>query len=184
MRIKTLATIAVFALATSAYAGFAESEPNDTAPLADPIALTCNPPSADIGFGVLVNPAGGGGDVDLYSVFVPSGCILTAITTPYGGIPGNLNVPDTLLAVLTPGGGGVIVENDDAGSDSPAAGIARGSAVRFYNAGASDTFLLRVRGFGTIPSEGPYALTVSLFPEPATIGLLLGGLAMAARRRK
>jgi len=184
MRFKTLTTIAVLALATSAYAGFAESEPNDTTPLADPIALTCNPASADIGFGSLV-PVPGGQDVDIYSVFIPSGCILTAITTPYSV---NFSTPDTLLAVLSPGGA-VIIENDDAGTDGVGAGgvgPVRGSAVRYQNTGVGDTYYLRVRGFqgGPQPGIGDYALTVSMFPEPATIGLLLGGLAMAARRRK
>jgi hypothetical protein len=180
MRIKVTAAIAVLAFASSAFAVFNESEPNDTILTADPIALTCSPASADIGFGALV-PA----DHDIYSVFVPSGCILTAITTPYGSLPGNFSSPDTLLAVLNPGGA-LIIENDDAGTDGVGGGgvgPVRGSAVRYLNTGPDDTYYLRVRGF-LENQTGPYALTVSLFPEPATIGLLLGGLAFAARRRK
>lgn len=183
MRIKTLSAVAILAIASNAFAVFNESEPNDTTGTADPIALTCNPPSADIGFGELT--AAGAPGQDIYSVFIPSGCILTAITTPYSV---NFSVPDTLLAVLDPGGA-LIIENDDAGTDGVGGGgvgPVRGSAVRYQNTGPGATYFLRVRGFvgGPQPGVGNYALTVSMFPEPATIGLLLGGLALAARRRK
>jgi len=179
MRIRLIAASAVLALASNAFAVYYETEPNDTIATATPIFLTCNPPSADIGFGTLAP-----GDVDIYAIHIPRNCILTGITTPFGSIPANFSSPDTLLGVLSPGGA-LIIENDDAGTDAiggAGVGPVRGSAVRYMNTGPDDVYYLRVRGF-LDQASGPYALTVSLFPEPATIGLVLGGLAMLARRR-
>jgi hypothetical protein len=179
MRIRLIAASAVLALASNAFAVYYETEPNDTIATATPIFLTCAPPSAEIAFGTLAP-----GDVDFYAIHIPRNCILSAITTPFGTIPANFSAPDTLLGVVSPGGA-LIIEDDDSGTDGiGAAGVGpvRGSAVRYMNTGADDVYYLRVRGFLNQQS-GPYALTVSLFPEPATMGLVLGGLALIARRR-
>lgn len=177
---KTLASILVLALAGSAFGAFFESEPNDTIGTADDLTyIPCNL-NADVGLGSLVP-----GDGDHYAVFLPNGCILTAITTPLTSLPGNFGTPDTLLAVLNPVGA-LIIESDDAGTDGVGAGAVgpvRGSAIRYMNTGPDAVYYLRVRGF-LDNQTGDYALTLSLIPEPATMGLLLGGLALLARKRR
>ncbi len=177
---KAIASILVLTLAGSAFGAFFESEPNDTIATADDLTyIPCNL-NADVGLGRLVP-----GDRDHYAVFLPSGCILTAITTPLSTLPADFATPDTLLAVLNPVGG-LIVENDDAGSDAVGGGLVgpvRGSAIRYMNTGPDAVYYLRVRGF-LDNQTGDYALTLSLIPEPATMGLLLGGLALLARKRR
>ena len=183
MRSLKLAVAIALVASTSAFGAFAESEPNNTAATADPIVLPGGCLAADVGLATL---AVGGGDVDYYSVVVPQGCILTAITTPMDVYPAD---PDTILAIMSPADA-LILENDDATTSNNAnnggsAGVGRGSAIRFLNNGATNTYFLRVRGFdATAGSQGQYALTVSLVPEPTTLALLsIGALALIRRRK-
>lgn len=202
MRIAAIIATLSFALASPAQAVFVgfDSGANDTPVGANPLIsddFDFNVPlcdlSADVGLGGL---AAGGGDVDMYSVLLPNGCILTAITTPIGVFGSS---PDTMLGLID--SFGLANVDDDAGDDWDSAGglITRGSAVRYQNtSGGPMTVYLAVTGyydpnfdgidddFGSPHTEaGPYLLTVSVVPEPTTIGLLLGGLVLvAARRRK
>ncbi|RIK68793.1 MAG: hypothetical protein DCC65_01285 [Planctomycetota bacterium] len=136
--------------------------------------------SADVGLGSLA-----AGDVDFYSVFVPEGCIVTAITTPLTPFG---NVPDTLLGAFDPGLA-LLAGSDDAGSDGNSAGPVRGSAVRFLSL-VTGTYYLGVSGFpdfgftGDHSEGGDYLLTVSITPEPSTLGLLAIGALALIRRRK
>jgi hypothetical protein len=137
-------------------------------------------PAADIGLGSL---AAGGGDVDYYSIFLPAGCNLTAITTPYGA---QFSAPDTVMAIFAPGGAQLTFNDDSGASPEDWAGgvntTVRGSAGRVLTPVAG-IYTIGVAGFDATVS-GPYALTVSVFPEPATIGMLLAGVVLVARRRR
>ncbi len=132
----------------------------------------------------------GGGDVDFYSVFMNAGDILSAFTTPFAGLPGDLGLPDTLLGVFD-SSGTLIAFNDDAGSDFLAGGApsARGSAIR-YLATTPGLYHIAVTGLGDDGFAGAhlegglYGLTASLIPEPSTAGLVAIGLVGFARRRR
>lgn len=193
MRTTALVTAIVLAATTSANAVFVgfDTVANNTLATAQPLvsstadwnAGSCAL-SADVGIGSLA-----AGDVDFFSLTIPNGCILTAITTPLEVFPA---VPDTILGVWD--SLGFVDDNDDAGSDSDfggPTGPTRGSAVRYNNnSGVAQTISLAVSGFpdfgytGAHQEGGAYLLTISLVPEPATLGLLLGGLLVFARRRK
>lgn len=194
MRITALITAVVLMAATSANAVFVgfDGAGNNTQATAQ--VLVSNTAdwndagcalSADVGIGSLA----AGGDVDFYKLMIPNGCVLTAITTPLSGFPSS---PDTLLGVWD--GAGFVNGSDDAGGDGDSGGPVgptRGSAIRYNNnSGVAQMVWLSVSGFpdfgwtGAHGEVGDYLLTVSLTPEPATLGLLLGGLVFFARRRK
>jgi hypothetical protein len=171
--------------ANAAFIGFDVGANNTTAtanPLISDDADFNNPVcalSADVGIGSLAV-----GDVDFYSVLVPAGCVLTATTTPLSPFG---SVPDTLLGVFNPA---LLAFNDDAGTNVNGVGANRGSTIRLLST-VTQVYQLGVTGFldpnfdGVGHTQaGQYLLTVSVFPEPGTIGLLLGGLLLVARRRK
>lgn len=189
MRITALITalvLLVVAPANAIFVGF-DTGANNTIAGANPLvssnadwnAGNCNV-SADVGLGSLA-----AGDVDVFSVVLPAGCVLTAITTPLSPFG---TTPDTLLRI-TKAAGVTLVANDDAGSDGNSAGPVRGSAVR-YLADESVTYYIWVSGFpdfgwtGSHVEAGNYALTVSVVPEPATLALLAGGALCLLRRRR
>lgn len=194
MRITALVTALVLLAASSANAVFVgfDTAGNGTQATADPLVSntldwdgsSCAL-SADVGMGSLA-----AGDVDFYSITIPNGCILTAITTPLEVYP---SVPDTLLGMWD--SLGFVNGDDDAGADGDTAsgpvGPTRGSAVRYLNnSGGAETHYLAVTGYpdfsfdGSHSDAGAYLLTISVVPEPATIGLLaIGALAMIRRRK-
>lgn len=194
MRITALITGIVLMAATSANAVFVGFDTGGNQTLATADVLVSNTAdwndgscalSADVGMASL-----SAGDVDFYKLTIPAGCILTAITTPLDVFPSS---PDTIMGVWD--SLGLANDNDDAGDDAAwstgPAGPTRGSAVRYANdSGAAQMVWLSVTGFadfgytGNHTESGAYLLTVSLTPEPATLGLLLGGLVFFARRRK
>lgn len=193
MRLAKIASI-IALVAAPAFGVITHTEPlNDAIAGADPILFPefggpLVRPAADVGLGSLF-----AGDVDYYSILLNEGDILTAITTPLTSLPLNFSSPDTLLGMFTPGGA-LLYFNDDAGSDGVgggAVGPVRGSAIR-YLATAPGIYYIAVTGFGNpafIPGGGgvevgDYLLTVSVIPEPATIGLLIAGAGLLARRRK
>jgi len=198
MRFTKFALAVALLVAAPAFGGFFEVEGNNTPATAQFIPLPCNA-SADVGIASL---AAGGGDVDYYSVFVPEGCTLTAITTPMASLPGSFASPDTVMAV-TDAIGTVIQGNDDAGGDAVDGNIVgpvRGSAVRYHvspGSGLGGVYLLAISGFpdfdfngtddfsgGPHTEAGQYLLTLSLVPEPSTLALLgLGALSLIRRRK-
>src|SRR5258708_346497 len=108
MRSMKLAVAIALVSATSAFAGFVETEPNNTAAQANPIPGMAGCFNANVGLATL---AVGGGDVDYYSIVVPGNCILTAITTPMVSLG---NDPDTIMDLRT-AADVLIVSNDDDG---------------------------------------------------------------------
>lgn len=195
MRITSFVTALVLLAAVPANAAFVSLAGNNTQATATPLvsntadwnSASCAF-SADVGFGTLA--AGG---VDWFTMTIPNGCIVTAITTPLGGLPGNFASPDTLMAIVDPLG--VAALNDDGGSDGSwsagPVGPTRGSAIRYLNdSGGALQVWIAVSGFpdfgldGSHGEAGNYLLTVSLFPEPTTLVLLAGGALFLIRRRR
>jgi hypothetical protein len=180
MRVIKYAVAIALVSSSSAFAGFFEVEGNNTAATANPLPLTsCF--QADVG---LASLAAGGGDLDYYSVVVPTNCYLTAITTPLSAYPSS---PDTVMDLRTAADVNILTNDDDSTTNSAvpggSAGTNRGSAIRLFNSGPAAVFLLRVRGFDNTVT-GNYALTVSLVPEPSTLALLgLGAVALIRRRK-
>lgn len=174
---KFLAFVLAGATAVVALAGsdFPDLDPANNVPAGAGVI-----PITSIDSAVAVANLVGVGDVDWYQIGLVSGEVLTAITTPLGNLP-LFSDPDTVMAVFAADGTTILTSNDDAG-----AGF--GSAVR-WQATYTGVHYIAVSGFpdfgftGAHAESGPYALTVSVVPEPAALGLILAGLAFVLRRR-
>ena len=193
------AALAVAGLAPVANAALIfDTEPNNTLATASAIVRVPGVQFADVGVATLGGP---GGDVDVFSIPLAAGEIITIITTPMT-IP-DFDIPDTELAFASPAGI-ILDQNDDAGGENPVGDLGRGSAIRFQ-APTTGTYFIGVTGFDDIFSDsaalgqpfaselngahtqsGQYALTVSvvLIPEPASLGVLAGLGVLGLRRRR
>lgn len=190
------AVLAVAGLAPAASAALIfDTEPNNTLATASAIVRVRGLQFADVGVASL---GGAGGDVDVFSIPLALGEVITIITTPLA-VP-DFDIPDTELAFASPAGI-ILDQNDDAGGENPVGDLGRGSAIRFQ-APVTGTYFIGVTGFDDINADsgaigqpfaahvngshtqsGSYALTVSVVPEPASLAVL-GGLALLGLRRR
>ena len=121
-----------------------------------------------------------------------------AATTPLAEL---FTMPDTILGLFDENGL-LLALNDDAGSSDPDDGDGEegnlGSKIE-YQVPEGATYYIGVTGYddfdfdgnsddtyNVMPHEetGAYALTVTVIPEPATLGLFIIGLIPFLRRRK
>lgn len=168
--------VLALSVASSAFAVFTESEPNNTRGTANLITRGAAP-WADVGW--ILSLGGSGGDVDFFKIFLNARETITLITTP---METEFSQPDTMLGLFD-SGGNLLASNDDANG--------LGSAIR-YTVGSSGDYFIGVTGFpdngfsGGHSQFGKYALTISIIPEPASMVALGSGLLglLAIRRRR
>lgn len=175
---KLLGTVAVFGLASAAFAGgtpLSESEANNTPGTANFIADTFYPFGA-----VAIDGSLAPGDVDYFSFDLQAGDFVAAAVYDFTPDSGTDN--DSLLGVFGPGG--VFFDDDD--DDGP--GFL--SAIHLF-ADSDGEWSFAVSGFGDDNFDGSHQETfdykfvfaINPIPEPASLSLLLAGAAFALRRR-
>ena len=154
-----------------------ESEENDTIATADIL------PDTDAFVAVMLLDEL---DVDVFSVYLEAGEVLTAMTTP---LYDPFYSPDTMLALLD-AQGVELAFNDDSGEGDYLDDDMFGSMI-IHRAAAAGNYYLAVSGwneshdtYGEHEEYGEYALTTSIVPEPATLSLLAFGMLAAIRRRR
>ncbi|MER3413787.1 MAG: hypothetical protein C4341_06030 [Armatimonadota bacterium] len=171
---RLLALMGLATLASVAGAVIIETEPNNTFEQANAITRG-SAPWADVG---VMSLTAGGGDVDFFSIQLFQGEFITIITTP---IETPYTDPDTILGLFDDTHQ-ELAFNDDAGSGF-------GSAIR-WQATYTGTHYIAVSGYGDRQfrgehrQDGPYILTVSVVPEPATLLAVGAGLAALVVRRR
>jgi hypothetical protein len=135
-----------------------DSEPNDSAGSASPLALALGDSRSVEGS---LDPSGE--DFDYYAVAMTERQILVATTKPSGGV---FDDPDTQLLLFDTDGTTQLLDDDDAGDDFPE-GSEYGSTIRF-RAPAAGTYYVVVTGCCDQASHGEvggYELLVGLTIE-------------------
>jgi hypothetical protein len=182
---RRLVIVALSALmSVNAFALFSETEPNNTRATADAVLSGNIAPWASVGL-LNLTP----NDSDFFRISLRAGDNLAAITFP---LLDNGQTPNTVMALFDATGTTALVFNDD--------GFSRGSAL-LYTATTTGIYFLAITGFrpggdqsdisyyenASHTQSGPYLLTVSVVPEPASVlalGVGLAGLAGLRRRNR
>ncbi|HEX5733686.1 MAG TPA: DVUA0089 family protein [Blastocatellia bacterium] len=133
-----------------------ESEPNNTCPTADDLALTAN--VARVGTGSIT-----AGDIDFWSFTAPAGSRVWAYVDTGGGQSSPLNDRDSFLSLFGANCGALIEEDDDDGTGNGGDSVTEStfsSVIAGAPLAAAGTYTLAVEGFGPTSVINPYRLFV------------------------
>jgi hypothetical protein len=183
MRLAAITASFALVFATSAYGAISEIEANNTCQTAQLITPDLGHWNSDGGAAVSGNL--GNGDVDFYSVFVKAPGILIAAAifdfTPLNGIDN-----DSYIGLYDPDCNLVAVDDDTNDVGSP-----NFLSALHWIVDRPGLWTWAITGFGDQNFDGqghnenfPYLLLLGMTPEPGTMGLLLLGAGLLARRRR
>lgn len=186
-RVLTLCLLSVLCgvpcLAQSIFHGFvSDHEPNDTLGSGHAIllgdSLAFQPTGVAHGFGEFSSSS----DVDSWLILMSANDRLLVLTIPIDSLPNGFSAADTVVTVFDPLNN-FLATSDDAGSDFPSAGGARGSTLR-VRSGTVGAFRVKVESFLGV-GQGRYAIVIariSAASDPYWLMLLTNTTAATAER--